>query len=563
MSIQVAFWDIYGASAIRQNFTNLIQWAEENNIFISSVSTEPYNVDVGTLDVPYWFAIGEPDDPNSKPLGEYLPSIDCECGVSNTFPSTMCSNCGKAFYCGRCRRLCDDAGFDSMFGGFCENCGGSCENCEERYHPDYADCPTCNPMERCFHCGNQFPEGTGNSIQLLRSDGTSRREYVACDDCYRHACTTCGGVYYDELVDENLCGGCAATIHSESWDDESDLENDELNIPSIPGRETIRLVGVEIEGANGEGYRGRDSGQLLASRLYDEGISSSYEMHGYHHGSGSSLVHVERDSSVDWEMVIGPLNFAEPTHVDTLNKSVKLVRKMINEDRTLKLDMRGGLHIHVGAQNVGFHSAYNLHLLYMYNEDFLYRIGAAKWPHHRSIIRRGRDTAGKSPKVEGKLNFARTFRENRYFGLSFENYFARYFNACHCGARQYGLFDECTCELGKCTFEFRLFNTTANTVKLHAYLALCQALVAKAIELPEITDASQYPALDFEKVRLNDMTDQMKRRLGTEWERRIEFVNNDLPLTQEEKKSIHYCVVNSEVGKVVNNAEILINGGNA
>ncbi len=117
--------------------------------------------------------------------------------------------------------------------------------------------------------------------------------------------------------------------------------------------------------------------------------------------------------------------------------------------------------------------------------------------------------------------------------------------------------------MGKCTFEFRLFNTTANTVKLHAYLALCQALVAKEIELPEITDASQYPALDFEKVRLNDMTDQMKRRLGTEWERRIEFVNNDLPLTQEEKKSIHYCVVNSEVGKVVNNAEILINGGNA
>lgn len=563
MAFNISFWDVYGTRGVQTAFQNLATWAEANNILVSSVSREEYSFEGIILNVPYWFVVGDPDDPDSKPLREYIPNIQCTCGHTNPYPSVLCLDCGRAMYCSRCREQADNQQYDAINGHYCEHCGMHCERDDctapnSHYHPNYTDCPTCNPQDRCFNCATTFPRGEGHELEVRSG---RRRQFIACNSCWPQCCNQCGRVNSEDLVEENLCSTCAATSYNEEWED-SELENEELEIPSIPGRETIRLVGIEIEGANGEGYSGNDAGQLLATRLYDEGISSSYSMHGYHHGNGSSLVHVERDSSVDWEMVIGPLNIAESDHVNVLNRSVKVVRKMIKEDRTLKLDMRAGMHVHVGASNVSFHSAYNLHILYMHNEDFLYRIGAANWPHHRSIIRRGRDTAGKSPLTEGKLNFARTFRENRYYGLSFENYFARYFEACHCGARQYGLFDECTCELGKCTFEFRLFNTTANTIKIHAYLALCQALVAKAIELPEITDISEYPALDFEKVRFSDMNNTMKRRLGREWEKRIEFVNEQLPLTPEEKKSIYYCVNNSEIGKVVSNAEILINGGN-
>jgi hypothetical protein len=87
---------------------------------------------------------------------------------------------------------------------------------------------------------------------------------------------------------------------------------------------------------------------------------------------------------------------------------------------------------------------------------------------------------------------------------------------------------------------------------------MCQALVAKAIEMEEIKDASNYPPLDFVKSRVSDMHPSTRRKMNREWEKRIVFVNEQLPLTKEEKKSIHYCIVNSEMGKTVTNADILL-----
>lgn len=571
--VQIPVWDI-SRDRLQKVYTLLNNWLEENNLDVVGNSREYIYEEEMSATIPYYFSFIE----RGSVPGEPLSQPNCQCGNELVYPTIVCPDCRATQYCDPCGKFGGNVVWDESFGGYCDNCCVVCENSEcstDKYHRSNPGCPNCNPMVRCRGC-HEYISRDGDEtnsivVEAAQDQVTSVPEiennpptYFYCQSCYANMCRSClliqeeGHIIEDEEGNP-ICVTCLSKAAHEEWDENSSLENDKLTIPTIPGRETIRLVGVEIEGANGDdtALQGRRGGDILARALYDNGLSSQYEMGSYHSGSRRNIVHVERDSSVDWEVVIGPLNVARSNDVDILNRSVKVVRGFIN-DKTLKLDMRAGLHIHVGADRVPFHSAYNLHKLYMYMEDFLYRFGAAKWPYHRSITRVGRDQAGKSPNTEGKLNFARTFAGQRYYGLSFDNYFARYFEECSCGARTYGLFDECTCDLGKCTFEFRLFNTTANTIKLHAYLAMCQALVAKAIEMDEIKVASEYPALDFIKERASDMHNSRLRKMNREWQKRITFVNEQLPLTQEEKKSIHYCIMNSEMGKTVENADILL-----
>lgn len=549
---QISFWDITPAET-RQAFRELKEWLTENQFHMGGVSKDYFQDENDCQGhIIYYFSIWEIGTNGTTDPVETISQPPCSCGAELDYPTFKCPECDALTYCTSCRDFRANVQFDSNYGSHCEICGVICEECESRFNARWGECNTCFPRVNCRNCSMVLYVGR-SEILTHEFQGT---EYSYCRDCYDGICHSCGMVVDPEHIIEDeghACTNCVSRNNSEEWDES---ESESLLIPTIPGREVIRLVGVEIEGANGEGMAGRDGGNTLARALYDAGLSGSYAMNGYHSGTRSK-VYVERDSSVDWEMVVGPLNIADPTDVDLLNSSVRVVRGFIN-DKTLKLDMRAGMHVHVGAEKVPFHNAYNLHKLYMYMEDFLYRLGAAKWPYHRSVNRRGRDQAGKSPEASGKLNFARTFSGQRYYGLSFDNYFARYFEQCGCGARTYGLFDECTCDLGKCTFEFRLFNTTANTVKIHAYLAICQALVAKAIELDEITNEREYPALDFVKSKVPDMHHRTRTKYIREWEKRIVFVNEQLPLTPEEKRSIHYCIMNSELGKVVTNADILL-----
>ena len=558
-TITVSFWDNSSEDGepVRAAFSSLKEWLVENNLGVTSISNDYFHCDGLQLHIPYHISINI----NRNTL-DYDPTVlfsqpNCQCGEEIEYPTAKCPDCEQLLWCSACRSFRSNAHFDEQYGTFCDGCGRTCENCANPYHRSNGECSTCYPRRMCANCSDSMYIGRDNINEYTFENGHTNE---LCDRCYEGFCFACHNYYAPESILEDeghTCVGCISRNSNEEWE-ETSLSAEDIVIPTIPGRETIRLVGMEIEGANGEGMDGHDGGQILARRLYDDGISASHNMSGYHSSEGRRMtVHVERDSSVDWELVIGPMNVADTRDVQIMNRAVRVVRGFINEG-TLKLDMRAGMHVHVGADKVPFHNAYNLHKLYMYMEDFLYRLGAAKWPYHRSVNRRGRDQAGKSPITEGKLHFARTFTGNRYYGLSFDNYFARYFEACSCGARQYGLFDECTCELGKCTFEFRLFNTTANTVKIHAYLAICQALVAKAIDMEEIKDSNEFPALDFTKTKASDLHPSTRGKLIREWEKRIVFVNEQLPLTPEEKKSIHYCIMNSEMGKVVSNADILI-----
>ena len=545
--INIEYWG-QTHEVIIEAYANILAYMTENNMQVRQARKDTYIIQGMTTLIPYSLQLAVNGRTGVDPSQSLSQPEECpSCNADISFPTVKCENCDHQFYCVPCRAFRHTAHWNRLtLVGCCNECGVTCDDCGDVRPSNMNYCNGCDPHVYCNGCSSTFPEEEITYVENLDSH--------YCSNCVDQVCYECANFYdASQIVDDgHVCAACYGKNQNEEFDDESESE---LGIPSIPGREVIRLCGLEIEGGNGKDNR--RTGHFLAEQLYHAGLCAYPEMTGYHSGSGRGhLVHVERDSSVDWEMVVGPINAADPNHMRILDNSVDIVRRLIKDEQA-RLDMRAGLHIHVEAKNVALHNAYNLHKLYMHNEDFLYRLGAAKWPFHRAIPRDGQGAAMKSPETVGKLNFAKTFAGNRYYGLSFENYFARYFGNCSCGARTYGLFEECTCDLGKCTFEFRLFNTTSNKTKIHAYLAICQALVAKAVELDEITE-NEYPVQDFIPKKVSDMTNPEKTKLRKGWEKSIRFVNEELPLTVEEKRSLYYCVVNSEMAKIVTNAEILL-----
>lgn len=478
----------------------------------------------------------------SSPI-KFDPIVCNRCSTSNPSRSIICSGCDALFYCTACHRTANHADYENAMGSYCSRCGIACSTCDHLHSGRFGnECTACDPIWECYYCGDT---GSGEPPNLNAGNTT-------CNACFENVCQECSthcNPYDRTRVNlsadgRRLCSDCIMTDgdNKEAFDDGAEMPATHLALPTIPGREDIRLCGVEIEGGNGKDkFR---AGDYIARTLYDENLTENYNQVGYHHGSG--FARIETDASCDWECVIGPINMAHTDDVRKFNKVVKIIRSAIKEEKAT-LDLRCGTHIHVSAERVALENAYNLHTLYVHLEDLLYRLGAAKWPIHRSLLRIGDDHYKTNPKMDSMTRFARTFHEDRYYGLSFNNYFERMYAHCRCGAAKYGVFEECTCSMNKCTFEFRLFNSTSNTVKLHAYLALCQSLVAKAISMDRIKDDSIYPEMNFVQKKFSEMSNAEKNALIEGWKPRLSFIANELPLTPEEKKSIHYCVANSDV----------------
>lgn len=408
-------------------------------------------------------------------------------------------------------------------------------------------CDDHGVIESCTRC----PSYSEHALDVESSYLVDAEGNPYCEGCSQSLCPSCNrfsrqGRTYSRDSDLYVCRRCfLGADEAESFDDNADLRNRELVIPVIPGRENIRTCGVEIEGGNGTG-----NGDDLARALFEQDLSNLDEMGGYHHGH-DGFAHVERDSSVDWETVIGPLNPAVQADVTRLNQVMRIIRGMVKAG-TLTLDLRAGCHIHVEAAGTSLDGAFNLNTLFAYAEDVIFRLGAARWPIHRAIS--DSHYTQPIPKENRKIQFARAHAEGdeaRYYALSFTNYFSQMLNRCRCGATRYDSWEDCTCDLGKCTFEFRVFNTTANPRKLHAYLALTQALVAKAMVMEKVENpVAEFPAHAFVSHRFKDMSEIEQEEIVEEWRERLTWLFRELPLTDEEKESLGYCIRHSELEAV-------------
>lgn len=546
------------SSSFVETVEQLKEWAEQNGLELRPESQINFWVEIAPnrelvlVSRPFRFWVGRPnpEDPYTwAPHQEWAPEFECpHCGGMHPGYSAGCN--GLAFRCCSCQGT--DNLVDIGHATACTSCAHACDldDCEAWVIGERLYCDEHRTDGYCVYCDSYMERGPEDDPFFQTRDGG-----YCCENCRELVCQNCDryyrrGLTWNSDLELNVCRRClfagADGTTGESFDETADMTNKAMQIPTIPGREDVRQCGVEIEGANGSG-----DGNSLAAAFYDAGLSTFDRMAGYHHGEGGGFVHVERDSSVDWEVVIGPLNPANQSHVRNLNSAVRIIRERVKSNE-VGLDLRAGCHIHVEAARTSLDSAFNLNALFAYLEDVIFRLAAARWPVHRAIM----DThyTAPIPKDLRKLQFAREHHSSedaRYYALSFSNYFNRVLSNCHCGATRYDSWEECTCDLGKCTFEFRVFNTTANPRKLHAYMALCQALVAKALSLGVLENASeQFPTLEFRPRRFKDMPEVEQEDIAGLWRDRLAWMFNELPLTDPEKESLAYCVRHSELDSV-------------
>lgn len=558
-----------------QNYLLLKEWAVSCDVVLQVHNQIIILENGGRYRRPNWFALRVPAWYTSAADRDYIrrynyfsDNLFGNCRNCDTFifaDHAICV-CGTRVNCGNCGAFLateDQHVETESQGEICSNCGTTCamdgcDNLSARYR-EY--CETHEVYQCCDHCGDVFYTAVDEPLIVTEHRAFSTGRVMGlCNEegnrCERYFCVRCGQMRAEysmgdaEGTPEGMyCQRCYEGVlygeNTEEFDDKVNMNAPSLQIPTIPGRETIRLVGVEIEGGNWNG-----TGQDIASELYRQGLSQGDRIFSYHHGP-AGFAHVEQDSSVDWELVVGPVNMANIESVRKMNNAIKIVKKAIANE-TVKLDLRCGTHIHVGAERVSVASAFNLHHIYAYAEDVMYRLGAAKWPIHRAI----RNNSQYCLPIR-KHNDFRQFAQQQgehHNGLFFGNYFAAMMNSCGCGAVRYGQWEQCTCtNLGKCTFEFRIFNATANQRKLHAYLALTQSLVAKSISMGVLSgqDAdAQFPAQAWQSVRYKDLSEPRRVTIKSGWAPRLNYLVNELPLTDKERVSVRYCVESSELNEL-------------
>lgn len=313
--------------------------------------------------------------------------------------------------------------------------------------------------------------------------------------------------------------------YGEETDDDPHAEDSPLRVPALPERPT-RCMSMEIEVGQG--------GNVLAEAFYRAGLANTSHMQGYHSGDQDAFVRVEEDASVAAEIIFSKMYLSRPGHASKFEKGLGILKTAIAEGQS-KLDMRCGLHIHVSlerdrtAKAKGFtrKDTISLYHLWNYLEDTIFRLGSANWKGHRSEF--GNEYSPVVPKRE--ITRPRDMQFGRC-ALNLSNYLA-VLNRREQADEYYG-----GGEIP--TVEFRVFNTSANTRKIRAYAALCQAMVAYAGD-HKVTTA-EFPVFSWTQNGEPDMRASKER---------IEFILTKLPLTNSEQEDLRYCMRKSSLAECI------------
>lgn len=407
--------------------------------------------------------------------------------------------------------------------------------------PAFSYCSDCVARAQCVRCEGLFPENY--VVNDNSGDGRPR-----CNPCWNFYCEACNGWFDTECrpvdgQDGRFCSACRLTINSERYE-EFDPGVDETPAAVLAltndKHRPVRLCSIEMETCDG----GNDLARVLASA----GLSEYGEVLQYHSSGGANpsyFCHVERDSSIGpngGELIFDRIRLDSQGDVEKLHQAMGLVRKQIKDGR-LQVSLACGLHIHVDAHQFGVGDVRNLVLVTNYLEDVLYRLSAAKYKRHRG-------TTHAIPLPKGPYTTKRDFgvhffnSNEHHSALNVTPYWEAMRSRCACGAVLVGEHESCTCNLGKCTFEFRYFNGTANFRKVHAYAALCQSLVSFA----KLTD--DLVQTDFAPQEYDGRHVGAGSAKKDKWDERLRWMLTNLYFSPNERESFRYCVDHSALAEL-------------
>lgn len=488
-------------------------------------------------------------------FGDYT----CPCGRTTIHPGEMyCEECGPL----RCRN-CSISGttLHNINGARrdvfrCAACSIKCttKGCTKRVSQSGGSttCPDCSLTFFCPLCATEQPKKGATETTQLNPHAKPVRVCARCVVLY--TCTACKAFSPNERLVNQVCAMCQDKKDEEKRVGLEVFAPDELPIsgniliPSLPSR-PFRTISVETE-VDGDG-------PYLARTMYRCGlvpISRVAEYHSYPEGEDSEFIaFLKHDGSVSaGELISYLMNLDNPLHAESF---MTVLRKLhsLHKMKKIAFNPNCGGHIHVDAHNFGIANVWRLLMGFGYIEDAVYRIaGAGASYGHRSLTPQTGHIYAASP-VKGpfgsKSTVGQSIRQmNRMSGLNFQPFLHAIGN-CACGAWAYEDSKRCSCNLGKATIEWRVFNSTDNPRILHGWIALVQALHAWADEDGDPTSdwEKEYPALAWTQRKFNVMTPEHVNSTKA----RLEWMHTHLPFTEAERDSLCYCITKSDMGPVL------------
>lgn len=444
----------------------------------------------------------------------------------------------------------------------CAECSSPCEKkCGQRVkkatRQDNGLCQVCDPKVYCQWCDATVSQATAREVipESRRSDGRIRQAAGwMCAKCLdEKKCPKCGEFNYNIGIVGNgpsrMCQLCKDKLDAKDLEANMEFKADELPIsgslviPSTKER-PFRTVSIETE-VNGDGG-------FIARTLYRYGVVPLPQVAGYHQYApeqADTIAFMKHDGTVTGgEIITYLLNLDDPPHAEAFLQVLKYLNAL-NKTGKLTYDANCGGHIHIDAHNLDFSDAWRYATIYNYCENVIYRLGGGG-TEHRSLSsqrasRDGRDYAGTI--IKGPWGTQSTFGKNlmamdRLCGLNFVNFIAGRGN-CMCGAYQVENSKGCTCNLGKQTIEWRVWNATGNPRILHGWIALMQAFTAFAESDVRMTEKEEalYPAFGWDTARYSASKHEKPTK------ERLEWMHTNLPLSLAERDSLVYAAKNSEL----------------
>lgn len=547
-------------TAINERFTTLVAWAKTNKIGLV-----PQEFTWLTLAYDQWYvptvlrvSINKPDTTD-----EFFAPSSClqGCGHKLEGGALSCTKCGAKQRCHGCEKIgITIHGVKSVLRNrhnfLCGDCAPVCttDDCAIRvWKAEYGkqfsgQCSTHMPVTRCPSCSTLFEKEKGKSC-IYRE-----KETVLCPTCTEnYVCVECGT--YSSTVHRSpkkLCKVCllswvdeAVSKHT-AWDKSELPKGGSLVIPDLPER-PYRVVSIETE-LNGN----KDT---LAGVLYRCGLVASPEVQAYHTNPDTTLpwaAHLKHDGSVSGgELIFHCMSLDTQQHADVLLETLSKLRGLSKVDE-ISCGKECGGHIHIDAHNFGYGDVWRLITIWNYLEDVIYRLAGAGHDYsHRVLAGRyapqnGRGYASstiKGPFGSKALATQSVQGQQRHSGLNFVPYVQAQ-ELCKCGAFSRGDGDgrNCSCDLGKRTIEWRVWNTQINPRILHGWLAFMQAVMAYCDtgEDPSATWEDDFPSTPFTWAKYSTKQDKTTKA-------RLEWIFKNLVLTDDERDSLVYAFKQSEL----------------
>jgi len=413
-------------------------------------------------------------------------------------------------------------------------------------------CLSCHQAAACKSCKHVFLKAHLSANEI-------------CVDCIKYVtCKICKVLYDNRSYfrgDGQTCNTCYVKRFDELVKQEVEFDEDEVPVhgmafPKLASR-PFRTVSIETE-VDGDK-------EVLSGVLYACGIvkTPKVESYGSHPDGGLPwLCHLKHDGSVSGgELISHLLNLDRPTHATGLMTMLKRMRALQKKDY-IAYNANCGGHIHIDAHNFDYNDMWRLVTVFGYLEDVIYRLAGSGCEYgHRTLVD-GHDAANHGggyarPIIKGPFGSAVGLKQAiqgqpRMCGLNFQHWLNAVGN-CSCGAYRYDKYKDCTCNLGKATVEWRVWNSTGSPRILHAWIAIMQSIHAfcEGDGAPGHEWLAQYPALTYTNTKWIATSEYHKAQAKG----RLEWMFRNLTLTQDERVSLMYTIEKSEMAGIFTAAE--------